>query len=218
MPGDLLPPVRTLLLCALLLFASACAGAPPTAPPVELNIYSTPAAAPWLGEAFKCAAGRGTLLNVSASSAGADLALRVGEPAGLLSPSFQIDSEEILVVTNQQSPLKDLGLESVRQLFAGQGDASVQVWVYSPGDDIQQSFDRLVMQGEALTSQARLAVSPQQMSDTLNAQANTVGILSRHWMTGSAWAVFSAGTVPVLAITSSDPSGPLQDLVACLQE
>ena len=74
------------------------------------------------------------------------------------------------------------------------------------------------MQGTPVTSLARLAVSPQQMSDTLNMEKNAVGILPRHWKAGSTREVYSAGTVPVLAITASQPSGALASLIACLQK
>ncbi len=74
------------------------------------------------------------------------------------------------------------------------------------------------MQGEPVTSLARLAASPQQMSDTLNAEKNAVGILPRHWMAGSVREVYSAGKIPVLAVTPSEPAGTLASLIDCLQK
>jgi hypothetical protein len=158
------------------------------------------------------------MLNRAASSEQADLVLRVGEPPALISPSFQIDTEEILVVTNRQSPVQNLPLDEARQLFAGRGHPDAELWVYSPAEDIQQAFDRLVMGGAVVSSLARLAVSPQHMSDSLNAGTNAVGILPRHWKAGDLREVFSAGNVPVLAITKQQPAGALRDLIACLQK
>jgi hypothetical protein len=103
-------------------------------------------------------------------------------------------------------------------LFAGQGDPSLQVWAYPAGEDVHEVFNRLVMQGQSITPEARLAVDPQQMSDTLVNEPNTVGILPRHWKAGDAREVLSAGTVPVLAITPNEPQGMVKQLIACLQK
>lgn len=202
------------------LAACLAACAPPASTPaaVRLNVYAPPSASPWLDEAFDCAEGRGAVLSVTNDPAKADLQLRIGEPPGLASPAFQIDTEELLIVTHRESPVQNLTLEAARELFAGRGDPSVQVWVYAPVDDLQRSFDGLMMQGGMVTSLARLAVSPQQMSDALNAEQTAVGILPRHWKAGTVREVFSAGMVPVLAITPSEPEGALAALVACLQK
>jgi hypothetical protein len=142
----------------------------------------------------------------------------VGEPEFLNSPAYQIDTDGILIVTHRQSPIQNLNLEGVRALFAGQGDPSVQVWVYASGEDVQEVFDQVVMEGRNVTSSARIAVNPQQMSDTLVNESNTVGILPRHWKVGDTREVFTVATVPVLAITNSEPQGVIQDLIACLQK
>jgi hypothetical protein len=204
-----------LLLLAFFLF-SCSPPAPPATPPL-LTIYSTSAAQPWLPEAYECAGTAAVLSRVDDSSA-AQISLRVGEPAFLDSPAFQIDTEEILVVTNRQSPIQNLNLEGARTLFAGQGDPSVQVWVYAPGEDVQEVFDQVVMAGRNVTPSAMLAVHPQHMSDTLVNETNTVGILPRHWKVGDVRDVFTVATVPVLAIPSAEPQGVIKELIACLQK
>src|SRR5688500_18116562 len=147
----------------------------------------------------------------------AEISLRVGEPEILVSTAYQIDTEEILIVTHRESPVQNLTLEEARALFAGQGDSSVQAWVYASEEDVQGVFDQFVMEGQTVTSSAQLAVNPQQMSDTLVNESNTVGILPRHWKAGDVREVFSVATVPVLAITQSEPQGVIKELIACLQ-
>ena len=166
-------------------------------------------------ELFACANKLSMVLNVTASDP--DIHLRLGEPANLVLPAFQIDEEEILVVTHRESPVQNLSLEEAQALFAGQGDPSAQVWVYSSDADVQMAFDQLVMNGRAVTSFARVATSPQQMSDVLNAESNSVGILPRHWKSGNSREVFSAGQVPVLAVTRQEAEGAVATLLACLQ-
>jgi len=206
--------MKKIFLLAFIL--SACAAKPqPTSIPEIIKVYSTPAAQPWMGDLFACANGLSVGLNVTSDSP--DIFLRVGEPDGLVQPAYQIDEEEILIVTNHQSPLQNLSLEQVQDLFAGQGDASVQVWVYSSDADLQILFDQLVMKGRAVTSSAMVATDPQQMSNVLNSQTTAVGILPKHWKAGSLRDMYSAGIVPVLAITQTEPRPIIKQLIACLQ-
>jgi len=203
------------LLSSLLLFS--CSTPTPASTPQVVTVYSTSAAQPWLSPLYDCAGSSAVLSRVD-DSASADISLRVGEPEFLASPAYQIDVEEILIVTHRQSPVQNLTLEGTRALFAGQGDASVQVWVYASGEDVQEVFDQVVMDGRSVTSSARLAVNPQQMSDMLVNEMNAVGILPRHWRVGDTREVFSVATVPVLAMTDSEPAGMIQELIACLQK
>jgi hypothetical protein len=207
----------TFVLC--LIFLAACSPSMSVATPAaRVDIYATSAAGPWLNKAFTCAAQQSLTLNVVSDPATATIALQIGEPDALTTPAFQIDTEEILVVTNGQSPLQNLTVERVRDLFAGRGDPSAQVWVYASGDDSQQVFDQLVMNGRSVTSSARMAATPQEMSDTLNKESNAVGILPRHWKAGSVREIYSVGTVPVLAIVKAEPQGTVKALIACLQK
>jgi hypothetical protein len=180
-------------------------------------VYSTSAAQPWLAPLYMCAESKAVISRVDNSSS-ADIVLRVGEPKFLTSRAYQIDTEEILIVTHRQSPIQNLTLEGVQALFAGQGDPSMQVWVYASGEDVQAVFDQIVMAGRSVTSSARLAVNPQQMSDTLVNEANTVGILPRRWKVGDVREVFAVATVPVLAMTNSEPQGVVKELIGCLQK
>jgi len=202
------------LLSALL---CSCSPATPSATPHLITVYSTSAAQPWLSKLYACA-GTASAISRGDDPSAADIILRVGEPAVLHSPAFQIDTEEILIVTHRQSPVQNLTLEGARELFAGHGDPSMQVWVYASGEDVQELFDQIVMAGRSVDPSARLAVNPQQMSDTLVKESNTVGVLPRHWKAGDVREVFSVATVPVLAITASRPQGVIQELLVCLQK
>lgn len=184
--------------------------------PQLISVYSTSAAQPWLSPLYECA-GTQVIISRVDDPAAADITLRIGEPEFLVSPAYQIDTEEILIVTHRQSLVQNLSLEEARALFAGRGDPSAQVWVYAEGEDVQEVFDRYLMEGGGVTPSAMLSVSPQQMSDTLVNDSNTVGILPRRWKAGDAREVFSVATVAVLALTESEPQGPVRELIACLQ-
>jgi hypothetical protein len=195
----------------------SCTPATPAATPQLIYVYSSSAALPWLSEVYDCAGTTSVIYRMD-DPASADILLRVGEPEFLDSPAYQIDTEEILIATHRQSPLQNLTLDEASDLFAGLGDASVQVWVYASGEDVQEVFDRLVMAGRPVTPAARLAVNPQQMSETLVNESNTVGILPGRWKAGDSRQIFSVATVPVLAVTTSEPQGHIRELIACLQK
>ena len=205
--------ISIFLLSSFLLFS--CTPATQTASQTEVvTVYATSAAQTWLTELYTCAEKSSIVLNVNADEP--DIYLRVGEPENIISPVYQIDEEEILVVTHRESPVQNLSLEEAQNLFAV-GNPSVQVWVYSSDADVQIVFDQLVMNGRSVTSSAKVAVSAQNMSDVLNSESDAVGILPRHWETGNVREVFSAGKVPVLAITNEEPRGAVAELLACLQ-
>ena len=204
------------LLFSFVLFS--CSTGTPQPTPQLVTVYSTSAAQAWLSDLYDCAGLQNSVvLSRIDDSSAAEIVLRIGEPRILTSPAYQIDTEEILIVTHRASPIQSLNLEGVRELFAGLGDPSVQVWVYASGEDVQDVFEQAVMEGRTVTPSARLAVNPQQMSDTLVNESNTVGILPRHWKAGDVREVFSIETVPVLAVTQSEPQGIIKELIGCMQ-
>ncbi|MCJ7433816.1 MAG: hypothetical protein MUO77_10050 [Anaerolineales bacterium] len=210
---------RNNILFTLLLFISSCTPVTQVAFTSEvINVYATSAAQPWLTELYDCAANQPVTLHLTDSSSDAAIYIRIGKPDVLMTPAYQIDTEEILIATHRESPVQNLTLEETRALFAGQGDPSVQVWVYSSDEDIQRVFEQAVMAGRSVTSSTSLAVNPGQMSDMLNAESNAVGILSRHWKMGTVRDVYSVGTVSVLAIVKEEPQGIIKELVGCLQK
>ena len=193
----------------------SCAPVTQTSQTQVVSVYATSAAQPWLTELYTCADNSPVTLNLTADKP--DIILRVGEPEIIISPVYQIDEEEILIVTNRESPIQNLTLSEVQELFA-QGNDSAKVWVYASDADVQIVFDQLVMKGRSVTTFAGLATSPQQMSNLINAEKDAVGILPKHWVAGIVRDVFSAGTVPVLAITKEEPQGAVKELISCLQK
>jgi hypothetical protein len=209
-------PFLPLLLLYSSLLLSCSTSTPPPALEV-VSVYSSPFTQPWLTELYECAE-NSAIIRLSDSPDNAVIHLQIGEPEFLSSFAYQVDEEEILIVTNRTSPIQNLTREQAQALFMGLGDPSVQVWVYASEADVQKVFDQLVMEGRGVTSSAMVAVSPQQMSDTLVNQPNAVGILPRHWAAGDVREVYSVAKVPVLALTDSEPTGAVNELIACLQK
>lgn len=196
-------------------FIVSCAASQPVKQSQFITAYSTPSAQPWMNDLFACADELSVIVKVADEPP--DIYLRIGEPDELLSPAYQIGEEELLVVTHRESPVQNLSLAEVQALFSGLGDEAVQVWVYPSELDLQGLFDQFVMQGRTVTSSARVAVNPQQMSDILNGEINSVGILPARWKAGSVREVYSLGVFPVLAVLNAEPNSAAESVVACLQ-
>ncbi|MEW5830082.1 MAG: hypothetical protein AB1846_14400 [Chloroflexota bacterium] len=214
----------SLVFIAFILAACGSDGENPVGPQL-VRIQYTAAAQPWLPDFYDCAEERsGILLTAELRSASdldfgsAEVLLRVGEPDMLASPTYQIGSDDILVAAHRLSPLQNINTAEVESIFSGQADDQYQVWVYAAGDDVQQVFEAAVMGGVPITSNARLAAGPQQMSDAVNGQENAVGVVTARWMTGSIRYIYTIPGVPVLAMVSESPGEIVQDLVACVQE
>lgn len=207
------------LLLAILLFATACA--PTTASngtPQVIRIHASPAAQPWLAKAYNCAQELSLALQKVNDPKNADISLRVGEPQTLSTPAYQIDQEDLLVLTHPDSTLQELSQAEVRELFTYPPEGGPQVWVFAADEDIQQAFTRNVLDGQQVTSLARVALSPQQMSSAISEDKNAVGLLPLHQANEGLQVVFSLPRLPVLAIVRVEPQGLTQKMLACLQK
>jgi hypothetical protein len=220
---------RLFLLTAL--FLAACSGGTPAATPAPLRVQYTFAAQPWLADLADCAAPTPVLPELRAADyldpGSTDLAIRMGVPTPLLVPAYQIGSEEIVVVVHPQNQVASLTIEQVRDLFAGTitnwrqvggSDRTVEVWIFTAGEDVQQAFDSAVMQDAAVVSSARLAAGPEEMAAVVGSDPGAIGILTRGWATEDLRIALAAATVPVLAILPEGSTETLTALVACVQE
>lgn len=206
------------------LVLGACSAQPPTSTPEVINIYATSAAYPWLGTAYECAPTSATVRLTAPDSA--DIILRLGEPTPLSTPAYQIGVDDVLVVIHPQAGISALTPDQARLLFSGEvanwtsvggSDLPVQVWTFSPAEDIQVAFDRFVTRGRPITSWARLAVSAQAMSDSVGSVPGSIGILPRRWKAGNTREALVVSSLPVLAVVRAEPKGTLRALLGCLQ-
>jgi hypothetical protein len=211
--------IRSTVVCLLAAaLLAACSPATPVATPHLLTLHSTYGAEPWLEAAYGCAARSNAALSRVADGGAADLRLRLGEPELLVSPAYEIDRETIVIAAHRESEVAELEQDAARALFSGRGDPSVVVWVYDADADIQQVFDRLVMQDGSVAPTARVAADPTRMNAALQADPAAVGILPRAALTDPLIAVYEVASVPVLAITRAEPEGELEALIGCLQQ
>jgi len=209
----------------LILLALTACGAPMNAAPAVqegteqwVRVHATAAAQPWLAALYNCADEQRIILYFVNDPGEADINLRIGEPDQLTSPAYQVDQDNLLVVTHLQSPLQALDQTAVQKLFSHPDDQAVKLWIFAPGVDVQQAFERDVMRERLVSSLARVALSPQQMLEALKEDKNAVGILPEYLITGGLRKIFVLPNQPVLALVKSEPEGQIRTLLACLQK
>lgn len=181
-----------------------------------VSVYATEAASSWLVDLYDCSVDLEVTLRVSTESP--EILLRLAEPDETTTFAYQVGVEELLIVAHEQSLIQDLTLAQAHQIFTGQGDPSLQVWAYDSLLDVQSAFELVILNGGRVTSFARLANDPAQMSEALSADVNAIGILPRHWLGEGLRELLVVASVPVLAVTSAAPEGIVSDLIACLQK
>lgn len=192
---------------------SACSSAPQAQNQI-VSVYATSSAQPWLAGVYACADDLSIIIKMDANEP--ELYLQLGEPERITTPAYKIGEEEILIVVNNAIAIESLTQIEAREIFT-RGNPSVQVWVFSSGADIQRAFDQLVLSESRVTSSARVATSVEQMSATLNSESNAIGFLPKRALTENMRGVYSAGFVPVLALTKQEPQNAVAGLLACLQ-
>jgi hypothetical protein len=218
--------VKRNLALLTLVFGLLTACATPTPQPTSklVNVYVTDAAYPWVSGLYDCAPGTAAI-NLSDPQA-ADVILRLGAPDHLSTPAYQISAEDVLVIAHPGSGVDSLTLDQVRSLFLGQAadwkevggnDIPVQVWTFSPAEDVQQVFSEAVLNRQPVSSLARLATSAHEMLKSVGTNPGSIGLLTRRLLEGEVKSIYTVANAPVLAITKSEPQGVSRDLISCLQ-
>ncbi len=217
-----------LLTCFVL---CSCSSATPTKPE-QLTIQYTAASSPWLAGISNCAGGdvviseqRGADLLDPQS---ADMVIRIGQPDNLIPFTYQIGTDNFLVITNVKNPTSRLTVEQIHELFTGQiqnwkaingTDAPVQPWVFPAGEDIQEIIKQTILAGSPVSSASRLANNPDEMLEAIEKDVNAVGIITSRWKNGNVSGVYTdTNSLPVMAVTETEPQGNLASFLACMQK
>lgn len=220
-----------LVLLILASFLISCGPGEPAVPASSITVLYTDAAAPYLSELNACAGD--TTVNAVQQAANlidlqsGELAILIGRAPGGHSTAFQIANEDLYVVLNPRNPVKSLSASQVRDLFTGLItsweevgglEVPVEAWVFSPAEDIQQIFMTTFLGGSAITSNARLATSMEEMRQEISGNVYSVGIITSHWATDDLSTAFTISGLPVLVITKREPIEIMQGIISCLQK
>jgi PBP superfamily domain len=207
-----------------LILLSACEAQTSQATPQLVKVNVSFAASSKLTDLYNCSTPSTAILLSDPQTA--DITIRLGPPDSLSSPSFQIGTDDVAVIVQSQNNINQLTADQIHSIFLGQvtdwkdvggSDTPIQVWTYAQSEDIQQIFEQNVMNSQPVTSLARLAVSAQNMLDSIAKNAGSIGYLPRSLETANVHDVYKVASEPLLAITKSQPQGAVNNLVACLQ-
>ncbi len=185
---------------------------------------------PWLDEAAVEAVESGELT----------LMISGGEPpAGWFATPLW--TEGIAVVVNAQNPRRSVTRSELAALFGGtlsdwqelQGDPGpVSIVAPFPGDSLRARFEGLVLEGEAITPAAALALSAADVLDKVAGDPGAIGILALSQVTETVRLVRVDGLLPsqstvedgryplsltTLAAAPVEPLGSLRDWLSWIQ-
>ena len=213
----------------LLLASCSNPASSPTAIPITLQY--TASTQPWLVSIYDCAGNTAILTQQTSANLQdlqvADLAIRMGQPENPDTPAYQIGTDDLLVIVNSQNPVKLLTFAQVHSLFIGQiqdwkdvggENAPVQVWSFSIQEDIQGIFNHLNLGDSPVTSTTRLASTPDEMTQAISKDINSIGIINRRLKTSGVQDVFTVSSVPVLALSRSNSAEGIFSIISCLQK
>jgi hypothetical protein len=236
------------LLIALVFLLSAC-GSPqestPAPTPQAINIIYPPSLQPWADRLSNCANKNPLVGLYIFPSAQPVMDILPNQIILELNPTdqqmesaslYQVGSEQIAIIVNQNNPLSKIKTDELRSIFSGQqknwreeSGQPIQVWVYPQGDPVRTIFDQAVMQTSPLTTEAMLAPDPSAMLEAVSENENAIGYLPESFLN-------KGGTVdpgkinivqldssletqlnrPVVAVTDSEPEGLIRSLLVCL--
>jgi PBP superfamily domain len=219
-------------IAVFLLFTTSCSQATPIASPETFKVQYSFAAQPWLATLNICAGNKIVLSNLLASDyqdlKTANLVIHIGHPDNLTDLAYKLGTDDLLVIVNPQNPVKKLSADQVRGIFTGRfqtwtsvhgSNRQIRVWVFPAGEDVQQIFEETILARSSPASMARLASSPDEMSQAVSNDPDAIGLITARRKTGTTTDVFTAGSnLPVLAITQFRPQGILAQILACMQK
>jgi hypothetical protein len=224
------------------LFLAACTAVPPASPPSSpqlVKVALPPSLRPLVEALHACAVAHPeAALIVSETPAAAldfeqaDLVFSLGEPSEPAPFAAPLAWEELLIIFHPDNPLQTLKIKDLQALLNGQinrwreiggEDRAVEVWVYPEGSDIQQEVAEGLMDGEPITSLARLAPDPEAMLEAVAGEPGAIGFLPRAWLIPSVKSIHLEGSEqdnlrqPVLALAAAEPEKTTRAFLVCLQ-
>ena len=164
----------------------------------------------------------------------ADVLLRWSSLPDASGTTLEIGQDSLAVIVNPDNPVEALEAALVKNIYTGQVTAwtapegaslgAVQPWVYPAGDDSQSLLTSTLLADAQIVTTARIAPNPAAMLEAVAADPLAVGFVPSRWVDASVKVVSIIGyandiwTMPLLAITKSEPSGVARDWLLCAQD
>jgi phosphate transport system substrate-binding protein len=162
----------------------------------------------------------------------ADLYLWFGEPPDTRANIYPIASEQIVAIVHPDNPIEELDTNVLREIFTGRMrtwqdigglNSETEVWVYPLDDEIQESIEFELLNGEPYTSLAWLAPDPAAMLEAVHENTPAIGFLPRAWLTDQVKVIRISTELqetlsqPVLILANVEPQNGIRSFLHCLQ-
>ncbi|MFZ3080464.1 MAG: hypothetical protein WA109_12355 [Bellilinea sp.] len=163
-----------------------------------------------------------------------DVLLRWSSLAPASAVPFEIGKDSLMVIVNPDNPVDTLDVAQVKDFYTEQAtdwiDAegaflgAVQAWVYPAGDDAQSLLSSTLLADSPIATTARIAPNPAAMLEAVAADPLAIGFLPARWLDSTVRQITVTGyasdpwTLPILAVTRSEPSGITRDWLLCVQD
>jgi hypothetical protein len=169
----------------------------------------------------------------SIDSVKSDLQLRLGLPNQGVDYAFQVGEKNLQIIVNAKKAVHSVSSDQIRALFNGKiadwegvlaDRGAVHPWVYPESNELEQIFERFVMEGGYISPTASIATDPNSMLQAVAKDEGAIGFLPSSWLTDTVHALgldhnlAKQLNIPILALTQSQPQGSLGIFIACLQE
>ncbi len=212
----------------VILLFTACSPQPSELP--TLRIVVSPAAQPISEAVARCVPNNGDVAfsiemqyPSTADLEGSDLLIRLGEP-GEAGFAAQLAWEQIALIVNPGNSVEisstaaaDLFGERIQNWSELNGeDLPVNLWAGPDSDEARQAFESEVLLS-SVSSNTHIASNPETALKAVAQDPGAVAILPAAWADETVREVDMGLQVPVIAIAGEEPTGPLRELLACLQ-
>lgn len=153
-----------------------------------------------------------------------DLLVRLGEPAQEPLFAAQLAWENIILIVNPGNDV-EISREIAASLFSGRvqnwselggEDVAVTLLAGPESDEARQAFEQSVLLG-SISGGTRVATNPTAALEAVGNNPGALAILPAAWADETVRQIDFSVQVPVIAAAASEPTGAIQDMLACLQ-
>lgn len=153
-----------------------------------------------------------------------DLLIHLGEPEQEAGFAAQLAWEQLVLIVNLDNDV-DISGDIASALFSGRvqnwselggDDVTVSLWAGPESDEARQAFEANILRG-SVSGETRVATNPETAFEAVANDPGAAAILPAAWADERVRLIDLGVQVPVVAVASEEPTGPIRDLVACLQ-
>lgn len=240
-----------LISIAVISFLTSCTALPTTTPiptPQIIDLYYSPALDYLRGYISSCVSTLGTLAPYLIEKSAeftklqpGDIVFRLGEAEWNDSDYFvtQIDSQNILFITNDANPTEEISIQELKAIFAGMQSSwndeplfgeITSVWTYPDGSELEDWLKEILIGSSSLGLTRKLAPNPSAMLEAVGSDETAIGYLPDAYLKNPEQQLVDRINIleienieeellplPVLAYLKEKPDGAVREFLLCLQ-